>query len=270
MPPLISIVTPSFNQANFLEATLASVLGQDYRPLEYIVIDGGSTDGSVDILRRHADRLGAWVSEPDHGQTDAINKGLRRARGEVLAYLNSDDLYLPGALSRVAAFFDAHPEVDLVYGDCQLIDPAGQPLGWLPAHEFSLRRTIERAEYIPQPAAFWRRALYNQVGPFDDGLHFAMDYDFFIRAGRAGQVAHLPHPVAAFRLHPGSKTVATEERHWRETLAVSERHGLRPWQPWYWLRRARHWGLRALPASVQSRIQRRLDRRQSEFVSPGS
>ena len=207
-PLLISVVTPSFNQAGFLEATLDSVLSQDFPQVEYLVIDGGSADGSADILRRHATRLAYWVSEPDRGQADAINKGLRRASGEVLAYLNSDDLYLPGALSAVAAYFDEHPEVDLVYGDCQVIDPAGRLLGLLPEHEFDLRRTIERAEFIPQPAAFWRRRLLEKVGPFDESLHFAMDYDFFIRAGQAGRVARLPRTLAAFRLHPGSKTIA--------------------------------------------------------------
>ncbi len=270
MPLKFSIVTPSFNQADFLEATLTSVLGQEHRPLEHIVIDGGSTDGSLDILRRYADQLAFWSSEPDQGQADAINKGFRHAHGDVLAYLNSDDLYLPGALSAVADFLNSRPDVDLVYGDCQVIDPSGQPLGLLPQHEFSLRRTIERAEFIPQPAAFWRRALFEKVGPFDASLHFAMDYDFFIRAGQAGQVTRLPLTLAAFRVHPSSKTIATEARHWREALAVSERYGLRPWHAWFWLRRLRHWGLRALPRGAQRWVRQRLGRAQDAYLAPES
>lgn len=265
---LISVVTPSYNQARFLPATLASVLSQDYAPVEYIVIDGGSTDGSVALLAQHADRLAYWVSEPDQGQTDAINKGLRRATGDVLAYLNSDDVYLPGALRRVAAHFVRHPQVGVLYGDCQVIDEQGRVLGLLPRQAFNLRRTIERGEFIPQPAAFWRRAVLEKVGLFDPQLHYAMDYDFFIRAARAAPVAYLPEPLAAFRLHGGSKTIAREECHWREALAVSGRHGLRPWHPWYWIRRLRHWGLRALPAPAERWVRRQLGRAQDTYWRP--
>src|SRR5262249_17617345 len=147
-----------------------------------------------------------------------------------------------------------------VYGDCQVIDPTGRVLGQFPPHEFSLRRTIERAEFIPQPAAFWRRSVYEQTGPFDEALQYSMDYDFFIRAARVTQVAHLPQALAAFRLHPTSKTVAADMRQWPETLAVSEKYGLRPWHAWYWLRRLRHWGLRALPRPAQNWMRRRMGR----------
>src|SRR4029079_9681492 len=153
--PRVSVITPSFNQARFLDQTMRSVFDQGYPDLDDIVIDGGSTDGSVDILRRYADRLAYWVSEPDGGQTHAINKGMQRAHGQVLAYLNSDDCYLPGALRAVAAFFDERPEVGLAYGDCQVIGPGGEVLGFLSRREFDLQRMIERGEYIPQPGAFW-------------------------------------------------------------------------------------------------------------------
>lgn len=258
--PLISIVTPSFNQARYLEATLQSVLSQDYPRLEYIVIDGGSTDASVDILRRYDAQLAYWVSEPDHGQTEAINKGMQRAHGQVLAYLNSDDCYLSGALRAVAAFLDKRPEIGLAYGDCQVIGPKGELLGSLPRRPFNLKRMTQRGEFIPQPAAFWRRSTLEVAGPFDERLQYAMDYDFFIRAGRAAPVARLPQTLAAFRLHAGSKTVASDERHWRESMRVSEQHGLRPWHAWYWLRRLRHYGARAMPASTRHWLARRLGR----------
>src|SRR5262249_12714718 len=242
-----------------------SVLDQDYRQIEYIVIDGGSRDGSVEILQRYSSQLAYWVSERDRGQTEAIAKGLRQGHGDVLGYLNSDDLYLPGALGSVAAFFQAHPEVGLVYGDCQVIDPAGRVLGILPPHDFSLRRAIERAEFIPQPAAFWRRSVAEDVGPFDVSLQYAMDYEYFIRLARASRVAHIPQVVAAFRLHPASKTVARDELHWRDTRAVSERYGLRPWHAWYWLRRLRHWGPRALPGPAQAWLRRHMGRLQDLY-----
>jgi glycosyltransferase involved in cell wall biosynthesis len=264
--PLVSIVTPSYNQAAFVEQTLESVLSQDDVPVEYLVIDGGSTDGTAALLARYGPRLAYWVSERDAGQAQAINKGLRRAKGEIVAYLNSDDLYLPGALRQVAGLFAARPDVDLVYGDCQVIDDQGQVLGLLPRHPFDLQRLIQRAEFIPQPAAFWRRRLHDRLGYFDEGLHFAMDYDFFVRAGRAGRVEVLPVPLAAFRLHGGSKTIAREDRHWRECLAVSQRHGLRPWHPWFWIRRLRHLGLRALPSGWQRWVRRRLGRAQDAYL----
>jgi len=264
--PRIGIVTPSLNQGAFIEATVRSVLLQDYAALDYHVVDAGSTDATLDVLRRYAPWL-TWTSEPDRGQADAINKGLARARGEVLAYLNSDDLYLPGALRQVGEYFARHPEVGLVYGDCQVIDGDGRRLGLLPQHAFDRRRLIERGEYIPQPAAFWRRAVIEQVGDFDPALHLALDHDFFIRASGAFAVAYLPRPLAAFRLHGSSKTVSREARHWRESLAVSERYGLRPWHAWYWLRRLRHWGLRALPGPAQRWVRRRLGRAQDAYTA---
>ncbi len=268
--PLVSIVTPSYNQAEFIEATIRSVLLQDHAPLEYIVVDGGSTDGTLDILRRYAAWL-TWTSEPDGGQAEAINKGLRRARGEVLAYLNSDDLYLPGAIARAVSCLRGQPQAGLVYGDCDVIDEAGRTVGRLraPGPAQSLSRMIARGEYIPQPAAFWRRAVVERAGLFDESLHLALDYDFFIRAGRVMPVAYLPQPLAAFRLHGGSKTVSREERHWREALRVSSRHGLRPWHAWWWLRRLRHWGLRALPAGAQRWARRRLGRAQDDYLARG-
>ena len=263
-PLRISVVTPSLNQAAFIEATIRSVLDQDYPALDYIVIDGGSTDGTVEILKRYDSRL-RWVSEPDQGQADAINKGLRMAEGDILAYLNSDDLYLPGTLSRVTEYLAAHPEASWVYGDCRLIDEAGNAIGRLRAPVFDLNRMILRGEYIPQPAAFWRRSAAAAVGEFDVTLRYSMDYDFFIRLGQRAPGRRLDAELACFRLQPASKTISSEDKHWRETLMVSERYGLKPWTIWYWLRRIRHRGLRALPNSWQRFVRRQLGRGQDQY-----
>jgi len=263
--PQVSIVTPSYNQAQFIEETIRSVLLQDYPALEYIVVDGGSNDGTVDILRRY-ERWLHWVSEPDRGQTDAINKGLRIATGDILAYLNSDDLYLPGGIHAIADYFRSHPTTGLVYGECRVVDEQGRVLGYLPRRGFSLRRTIERAEFLPQQATFWRREVMEKVGLFDDRLHYAMDYEYFIRVARAFPVAYLPQPVACFRMHGTSKTVSQSEKHWREALAVSERYGLKPWMVWYWIRRLRHWGLQAMPAAIEMRVRQRMGRVHDPYV----
>jgi glycosyltransferase involved in cell wall biosynthesis len=263
--PRISIITPSYNQAQFIEETIRSVLLQNYTPLEYIVVDGGSNDGTLEILRRYETWL-SWISEPDSGQTDAINKGLRMATGDVLAYLNSDDIYFLNGVRIIADYMRRRPELGLVYGDCRVLDEAGKAIGDLPRHPFDLRRTIERGEFLPQQATFWRREAMAKVGMFDDTLHYAMDYEYFIRLARTFPVGYVSETVAGFRMQATSKTVSQSERHWREALRVSERHGLGPWNPWYWIRRLRHWGLRLLPDSIQGRMRRRLGRAHDPYL----
>ncbi|MBI3912591.1 MAG: glycosyltransferase [Chloroflexi bacterium] len=263
-PIRISVITPSLNQAAFIEATIRSVLDQDYAALDYIVIDGGSTDGTLAKLRGFGNRL-RWVSEPDHGQSDAINKGMLMASGDVMAYLNADDLYLPGTLERVANYLATHPEAEWVYGHCQVIDETGAFMGKLNAPPFNLRRMIQRAEFLPQPAVFWRRSAATVVGEFDARLHYAMDYDYFIRLAKQSPGHRLDADLACFRFQPTSKTITSEEEHWREALMVSERHGLEFWMPWYWIRRTRHHALRALPGPMQQLIFRKLRRVQNLY-----
>ncbi|MCX6036383.1 MAG: glycosyltransferase family 2 protein, partial [Chloroflexi bacterium] len=162
--PLVSIVTPSYNQARFLEFTIHSVLEQDYPNIEYILVDGGSTDGSVDILQRYADRFAWWVSENDRGQTDAINKGFARAKGDILAWLNSDDTYEPHAVAEAVEFLRGRPEVGLVYGDTNFIDENGCVVGRFPAAQTDYKRLRRGYVHIPQQASFWRADLWRKVG----------------------------------------------------------------------------------------------------------
>jgi len=223
--PLVSIVTPSFNQARFLETTIRSVLAQDYPRLEYIIVDGGSTDGSLAIIERYADRLAWWVSEPDLGQTDAINKGFARARGEIFAWLNSDDTYLPHAVSEAVAYLQAHPEVGMVYGDANFIDEHGRVIGRFNARQTDYRRLRWGAVYIPQQAAFFRASLWRQVGPLDPTFYFAMDYDLWVRIAALAPLRYHPRLWANFRLHSDAKTIAADDRCWPEMLRVHRRDG---------------------------------------------
>lgn len=229
--PLVSIVTPSYNQARFLEACMQSVLGQDYPHLEYIVVDGGSQDGSREILERYASRLAWWVSEPDRGQTEALNKGFARARGEILAWLNSDDTYEPGAVSAAVAYLQAHPEAGMVYGDANLIDEQDQVIGKFPARQTDFRRLRRGYVHIPQQASFFRAALWREVGPLDPSFYFAMDYDLWVRLARRAELHYVPESWANFRLHASGKSVVADDRCWPEMLRVHYREG-GSWLSW--------------------------------------
>ncbi|MBI2805966.1 MAG: glycosyltransferase [Planctomycetes bacterium] len=223
MLPLVSVVTPSFNQGRFLRRTIESVLGQDYPRLEYLVFDGGSSDESVEILRTYGDRF-FWRSGPDGGQSDAINRGLGRAQGEILAYLNSDDVLLPGAITTIVEYFRQHPEWDLVYGNAGHIDEADGYLGAYPTAPYSFERLVQDC-CICQPAAFWRRAVVERIGPFDESLHYAMDYEYWMRLDRAGgRLAHVPEFLACSRTHAATKTLSARLNVYREILQVSRRH----------------------------------------------
>lgn len=221
----VSIITPSYNQARYLEATMRSVLEQDYPEIEYIVVDGGSTDGSADLIRKYADRLAWWVSERDQGQTDAINKGFARATGDILAWINSDDTYQPGAVKEAVAYFQAHPEIGMVYGDANYIDEHGRVIGRFPAAQTDYRRLRQGYVHVPQQSAFFRADLWKQVGPLDPSFYFAMDYDLWVRLASVAPLHYYPRLWANFRLHSDAKTVAADDRCWPEMLRVHRRLG---------------------------------------------
>jgi glycosyltransferase involved in cell wall biosynthesis len=209
--PTISIVTPCLHQGRFLERTLASVIGQRYPALEYVVQDGGSTDQTLDILRRF-DPPVSWVSGPDRGQADAINRGFVRTSGQIMGWLNSDDLLLPGALAIVARYFSGHPDVDVVYGNRLVIDERDQKIGsWImPRHS---NRALGLADYVPQETLFWRRRAWEAVGgQVDESFRYALDWDLLLRFKAAGAtIVRLPRFLGAFRVHDDQKTLVDSE-----------------------------------------------------------
>jgi glycosyltransferase involved in cell wall biosynthesis len=227
--PRITVVTPSYNQAAFVEQTMRSIHDQDYADVEHIVVDGVSTDGSLEIIKRYGDRA-TVISEPDRGQTDAINKGLRQATGDVVCWLNSDDYFLPGALSTVARFFQDHPDVVWLTGDCLIVDEKGspiqQPVRW---YKRGLRM-MPSAFYlgvtnaITQPATFWRRSVHERIGYLDESLHYTMDYDWWLRLNELARPARLNRTLTAFRIHEESKGGSAYRAQFEEDLATFRRH----------------------------------------------
>lgn len=221
--PLVSIVTPSYNQGRFLRRTIESVLTQSYPNIEYIVMDGGSSDESVDILESYGSRF-HWVSEKDKGQTDAINKGMALAKGEILAYLNSDDVLLPGAIEKVVAFFHRNPYCDLVYGNADYIDEDDGLIGPYNTADYSFDRLIQDC-MICQPAAFWRKSITDRIGPFDDRLNFVMDYDYWMRIAKSGAgIQFIPDKLACSRLYAETKTLSSRSKIYREIFVISRKH----------------------------------------------
>lgn len=212
--PTISIVTPSLNQGEFIERTILSVLSQEYPHLEYLVMDGGSSDNTLRVLEKYSGRV-KWVSEPDHGQTNAINKGLRMTHGAILGYLNADDTLLPGSLWKVAEAFTNQPDAMWATGKCRIVDEEG----------IEIRKAITRyknlllrignptlllmTNYISQPATFWRRDALNEVGFFDESLRYVMDYEYWLRLRSRHPLLFIPEYVATFTIHPASKTTST-------------------------------------------------------------
>jgi len=204
---LVSIVTPSYNQAQYLEETVHSVLGQEYSPLEYLIVDGGSEDDSLEIIQKYAHRLAWWISETDSGQAEAINKGLARAKGEIVAWLNSDDLLIPGAVEQAVSILQAHPAAGMVIGDAITIDAHGQPLNTLSLGDWGFEEFM-RFRIICQPAVFMRRSVLEKTGYLDREFHFLLDHQLWIRLARVASVKHVSATWAAARHHPEAKNVA--------------------------------------------------------------
>ncbi len=224
--PLVSIVTPSYNQADYLEETIKSVLEQDYPRIEYIVMDGGSTDNSLEIIKKYETNLAFWVSEKDRGQTDAINKGFKRASGDILAWLNSDDTYEPRAVGEAVKFLLDNPNVGMVYSDCNFINESNEVIGRFNAAQTDLKRLRQGFVHIPQQTMFFRAELWRQVGPLDASFYFAMDYDLWTRIAAKTEIRYLPGRTwANFRMHTTGKSIVADDRCWPEMLRVHYRDG---------------------------------------------
>jgi glycosyltransferase involved in cell wall biosynthesis len=231
--PKITIITPSFNQGRFIEQTIKSVLSQDYPNLEYIVMDGGSSDGTVEILKKYGDKL-YWTSEKDRGQSHAINKGLHLATGEVIGFLNSDDLYEPGALLRVGRFFAEHPNASWVTGKCRIIDERGREIRkFVTLYKNLLLRfkgygLLLVVNYISQPATFWRRDVVEKAGYFDESLHYAPEYDFWLRTGQRFKLWFIDAYLASFRIHLTSKAGSSARAQFDADLEIARRYTSSP------------------------------------------
>lgn len=211
--PRITVVTPSFNQAAFLERTICSVLDQGHPNLEYIIVDGGSTDGSVEIIRKYADHLAWWVSEPDQGQSHAINKGLQRATGDWVGWQNSDDVYFPGVLMQLADAARRWPSADLIIGDMRLIDEQDRLIRDLRYVRPTYESVLAEGMVLTNQAAFWRKSLHQRIGWLDETLHYAFDFEWFLRVLRQSNHAkHIPEYWGGLRYHDATKTSSSQSK----------------------------------------------------------
>ncbi len=232
MKPLVTIVTPSYNQGRFIEETIESVLSQDYPYVEYIVMDGGSSDDTLQILKKYEGRL-IWQSGPDKGQADAINKGFQRAQGEIWAYLNSDDLYLPGAIREAVAYLEAHADVAMVYGEGYHVEIDGEILERYYTEPFDFQRLAEIC-FICQPATFFRAEAVRQVGFLNSSLDYCMDYDLWIRLAKSFRIGYYNQYWAKSRLHEDTKTMGSALAVHREILHCVKGHYGKVPARWIW------------------------------------
>jgi len=229
----ISVITPSYNQGNFIEQTIQSVLSQNYPSLEYIVMDGGSTDNTVQILKKYSGKL-KWISEKDNGQSDAINKGLRMATGEIFAWLNSDDYYLPGTLQKVGTYFLQNKKAQWLTGDYEIVDENGKQIqSFVRGYKNILRSlpfrsTLYVANYINQPSTFCKSSLLDQVGYLRESYHLCLDYDLWLRIYKRYPLHTISSPLSAFRIHSASKGSNKYKIQFKEELEVAKKNQASP------------------------------------------
>ncbi len=226
--PRITVVTPSFNQGKYIQRTIESVLGQGYPNLDYVVMDGGSTDETIDILKRYEGKL-RWISEKDKGQSDAINKGFRMATGDIVAWLNSDDMYLPGSLEIIGEYFAAHPETMMVYGEGYILDEYDNIKSRFPFTEpkFDLWKLIYFGDYILQQTTFYRKQIFESISVLDEGMRYVMDWDLFIRIGKRFRIDYLPEYLGSIREHGEAKTTVGGTERFREIRELIRKHGVK-------------------------------------------
>jgi len=231
--PLVTIVTPSFNQGHFIRQTIKSVLAQDYPHIEYIVMDGGSTDDTASVVREYAGRL-TFISEKDRGQSHAINKGFRMARGEIVAWINSDDILLPGAVTHAVKAFERTPELGAVYGEGYLIDYDGKVTSRFPATEpFNLWKLVYASDYILQQTVYFRRSIFHEIGYIDEDLHYGLDWELLIRIGKRYGMEYIPEYMGSLREYDAAKTFSGGHRRFRELAGILRKHGNMRYPPGY-------------------------------------
>lgn len=226
----ISIITPSYNQAAFIERTIKSVLCQNYSNLEYIIIDGGSTDGTIEIIKKYSDKI-IWKSEKDNGQSDAINKGLKMATGDIVAFLNSDDTYEPSTFDKVSEFFKKNPNKKWVYGKCKIINENDKEIRKLITNyknlllkKYSYAKLLSE-NFISQPATFWKRELLDEIGYLDESEHFCMDYEYWLRIGQKYSAGVINEYLANFRYHLASKSGSVNKKQFQDELRLAKKYG---------------------------------------------
>ena len=251
--PLVTVVTPSYNQGRFIAATIESVLGQDYPNVEYIIVDGASTDDTAAVVARYAEHV-TFLSEPDRGQSEAINKGFHRARGRYVAWLNSDDVFLPGAISAAVAALEANPDAGAVYGEGYQIDEAGTVISrFAVTQQFNLWKLLNVSDYILQQTVFFRRSIFDEIGLLDEALHYGLDWELLMRVGLRYPMVYIPHYMGAIREYPAAKSFAGGAKRAHELAEIMRRHTRKHFPPGMFV-----YGMPSYVAAVNSWIGRIL------------
>lgn len=229
----ISVITPSFNQGQFIKETIDSILNSEYDNIEYIVMDGGSTDNTIEILKSYGDKI-IWKSEKDKGQTDAINKGLKIATGNIICFLNSDDYYMSDTISYVMKYFAQNPDVYWLSGDYKIVDESGNEIqGFVKSYKNFLKKlplkpTLKVVNYIIQPSTFWRREVFESVGEFDESLNYTMDYDYWLRIIDKYSLHLTDKQLCSFRIHSLSKGGFDYKNQFKEELQTCKKYVKNP------------------------------------------